>query len=169
MVITYAFILATKIGRATLGIARVWAEVGRLCSGIISVKNNTNSVKNIILAITVVFLTPVFLNIHLPVPLKYASLHLKSKNMREKIEQSSLVKTALRSRCNIYHAPSLPNLACLLRQKKKEGTFKRLRISRYFQSKIDARHTGGSHDRERTWSLLAKMKFLIQLAPMIGY
>ena len=131
MVITYAFILATKIGRATLGIARVWAEPGRLCSGIISVKNNTNSVKNIILAITVVFLTPVFLNIHLPVPLKYASLHLKSKNMREKIEQSSLVKTALRSRCNIYHAPSLPNLACLLRQKKKEGTFKRLRVSRY--------------------------------------
>ena len=94
-------------------------------------KNNTHLVKNIILAITVVFLTPVFLNIHLPVPLKYASLHLKSKNMREKIEQSSLVKTALRSRCNIYHAPSLPNLACLLRQKKKEGTFKRLRVSRY--------------------------------------
>ena len=97
-------------------------------------KNNTNSVKNIILAITVVFLTPVFLNIHLPVPLKYASLHLKSKNMTEKIEQLSLVKTALRSRCNIYYAPSLPNLACLLRQKKKEGTFKRLRVSRYCPS-----------------------------------
>ena len=131
MVITYPFILATKIGRATLGIARVWVEPGRLCSGIISVKNNTNSVKNIILAITGFFLTPVFLNIHLPVPLKYASLHLKSKNMRKKIEQPSLVKTALRSCCNIYHAPSLPNLACLLRQKKKEGTFKRLRVSRY--------------------------------------
>ena len=119
-----------------------------LCFGIISVKNNTNSVKNIILAITVVFLTPVFLNIHLPVPLKYASLHLKSKNMREKIEQSSLVKTALRSRCNIYHAPSLPNLACLLRQKKKEGTFKRLRVSRYCRSEnCDRQHglTDGSH------------------------
>ena len=115
MVITYPFILATKIGRATLGIARVRAELGRLCSGIISVKKNTDSVKNIILAITVVFLTPVFLNIHLPVPLKYASLHLKSKNMTEKIEQSSLVKTALRSRCNIYHAPFLPKLAFLLR------------------------------------------------------
>ena len=147
MVITYPFILATKIGRATLGIARVWAELGRLCSGIISVKNNTNSVKSIILAITVVFLTPVFLNIHLPVPLKYASLHLKSKNMTEKIEQSSLVKVALRSRCNIYYAPSLPNLACLLRQKKKEGTFKRLRLEILPKWKCDRQHglTGCSH------------------------
>ena len=44
-------------------------------------KINDNSGRNVMLVITIVFLTPSFLNIHPPVPLEFVRLHLKDENM----------------------------------------------------------------------------------------
>ena len=53
----------------------------RIC--IISEKINDNSGRNVMLVITIVFLTPAFLNIHSPVPLEFVRLHLKDESMIE--------------------------------------------------------------------------------------
>ena len=49
----------------------------------ISEKINDNSGRNVMLVITIVFLTPTFLNIHPPVPLEFVRLHLKDENMTQ--------------------------------------------------------------------------------------
>ena len=46
-------------------------------------KINDNSGRNVMLVITIVFLTPTFLNIHPPVPLEFVRLHLKDENMTQ--------------------------------------------------------------------------------------
>ena len=80
----------------------------------ISEKINDNSGRNVMLVITIVFLTPTFLNIHPPVPLEFVRLHLKDEN-NIKQDISFGWETAFGSRSNIYHAPFLPKLAFLLR------------------------------------------------------
>ena len=44
-------------------------------------KINDNSGRNVMLVITIVFLTTAFLNIHPPVPLECVRLHLKDDNI----------------------------------------------------------------------------------------
>ena len=44
-------------------------------------KINDNSGRNVMLVITIVFLTPTFLNIHPPVPLECVRLHLKDEKI----------------------------------------------------------------------------------------
>ena len=78
-------------------------------------KINDNSGRNVMLVITIVFLTPTFLNIHPPVPLECVRLHPERRKYNIKQNISFGWETAFGSRCNIYHAPFLPKLSLLLR------------------------------------------------------